>query len=575
MQILLNLLDLLGVALIGALASISIAGLQGKSTGNRVTSLLNLMGLSSRSLQIQVIYLSLGAAFTLILKTTLSIQTTRKTLLFLSRRGAHISGTLIRGILNKDVTFISKMPTQEFLVNVTRGADSITVGTIGTSITLLSDLALLLLMGLMLLYVDPIVSIMTTLMFGLFGFLMYKILNIKIQKVGQKVHEGNIEVVSKLTDIYFAFRDISIRNRQEYYWKLIENLRLKNARYFADLNFIPSITKYLFESLLLIGTLLVTFAQLFTQNVQHAAASLGIYLAAASRIAPAILRVQHGLLQIKSNQSISESTLRLLSDLNENGAYLSVEKKKPTIFVPEIKLENVGLTYPGSRFPALSDINLSVKSGDFVAIVGPSGAGKSTLADIILGVIGPTNGNVRISNQIPQSVRASFPGLISYVPQDAFLINGTIRENLELGFEPGTFSDEEIWRALELANLRDFVSNSESKLETKVGENGASLSGGQKQRISIARALITKPKLLLLDEATSSLDAQVEADITVGLLGLKGQVTLVVIAHRLSTVVAADVVIYMNEGKIVATGTFDEVRIKIPNFNKQANLMGL
>lgn len=233
------------------------------------------------------------------------------------------------------------------------------------------------------------------------------------------------------------------------------------------------------------------------------------------------------------------------------------------------------MTYPGSRFPALSDINLSVKSGDFVAIVGPSGAGKSTLADIILGVIGPTNGNVRISNQIPQSVRASFPGLISYVPQDAFLINGTIRENLELGFEPGTFSDEEIWRALELANLRDFVSNSESKLETKVGENGASLSGGQKQRISIARALITKPKLLLLDEATSSLDAQVEADITVGLLGLKGQVTLVVIAHRLSTVVAADVVIYMNEGKIVATGTFDEVRIKIPNFNKQANLMGL
>ena len=575
MQICLNLLDLLGVALLGALASISIAGLQGTSTGNRVTSLLNLVGLSNRSLQFQAICLSLSGALILILKTILSIQTTRRTLLFLSKRGANISGKIIQGILSKDITFLNKLSSQQFLANITRGADSITVGIIGTSIIILSDLALLFLMGLMLLYVDPIVSIMTTLMFGFFGFIMYRILNKRVQKIGRMVHEGSIEIGSKLFDIYFAFRDIFVRNRQEYYWRLIEGMRLRVASNTADLNFIPSITKYLFESLLVLGTLVVSFAQLLTQNVQHAATSLGIYLAAASRIAPAILRVQQGLLQIKSNQATSESTLQLLSELNEKEFHTNVEGKELNSFMPDIKLENIGLTYPGSEIPALTDINLSIKSGDFVAIVGPSGAGKSSLADIILGVVHPTVGRASISNEIPQSVCANFPGKISYVPQDAFLINGTIRENLELGFEPGTFGDKEIWHALELANLSDFVSNLEFGLETQVGENGANLSGGQKQRISIARALITNPKLLLLDEATSSLDAQVEADITSGLLGLKGQVTLVVIAHRLSTVVAADEVIYMSEGKILATGSFEEVRKKIPNFNQQANLMGL
>lgn len=575
MQILLNLLDLLGVALIGALASLSIAGLQGESTGNRVASLLNMVGLSNRSLQFQAISLSIGGAFILILKTFLSIQTTRRTLLFLSRRSATISGTLIRGVLSKDITFLNKLSTQEFFTNITRGADNITIGNIGTSITILSDLALLLLMGLMLLYVDPLVSIMTTLMFGFFGFLMYKILNSKVQRIGRMVHEGNIEVGSKLFDVYFAFRDIFVRHRQEHYWKLIEGLRLKIARNNADLKFMPNVTKYLFESLLVIGTLIVTFVQLLSHNVQHAAASLGIYLAAASRIAPAILRVQQGLLQIRSNQATSESTLQLLSELREKGNFSSLEIKELNSFVPEIRLKNLSLTYPGSEFPALSDINLVIKSGDFVAIVGPSGAGKSSLADIILGVVQPTLGIASISNQKPQSVCASFPGKISYVPQDAFLINGTIRENLELGFEPETFGDKEMWHALELANLDNFVSNLEFGLETNVGENGANLSGGQKQRISIARALITKPKLLLLDEATSSLDAQVEADITSGLLKLKGQVTLVVIAHRLSTVVAADEVIYINNGKILATGTFEEVRTRIPDFNQQANLMGL
>jgi ABC-type multidrug transport system fused ATPase/permease subunit len=223
----------------------------------------------------------------------------------------------------------------------------------------------------------------------------------------------------------------------------------------------------------------------------------------------------------------------------------------------------------------LENLNLDIGAGKLVAITGSSGAGKTTLVDLLLGVHIPTSGDIYISGLSPLDAFQKWPGATAYVPQDTVIINGNIWENIALGFDYNPEHEKNVNEALKLSNLEDYVQSLPEGLFTKVGDRGHKLSGGQRQRLGIARALFTKPKLLVLDEATSSLDAQTESDITEAIKSLKGKTTIIMIAHRLSSVRNADQVIFMNNGIIESVGTFEEVRKEVPNFDKQANLMGL
>jgi ABC-type multidrug transport system fused ATPase/permease subunit len=244
-------------------------------------------------------------------------------------------------------------------------------------------------------------------------------------------------------------------------------------------------------------------------------------------------------------------------------------------FNPSVLLDAVTFTYPDRSEPALKGVSLEIRPGEALAIVGPSGAGKTTLVDVLLGVLDPTSGGVKICNLEPIEALRRFPGAVAYVPQDVVIIDASIKDNVALGFEFNPDFEPMVIQALESAQFNLHEGSIHLKLDTEVGERGTNLSGGQRQRLGIARALFTKPKLLVLDEATSSLDGQTEADFAAAISGLKGETTVVTIAHRLSTVRASDRVVYMDSGKILAIGTFQEVRAQIPDFNAQAKLMGL
>ena len=220
-------------------------------------------------------------------------------------------------------------------------------------------------------------------------------------------------------------------------------------------------------------------------------------------------------------------------------------------------------------------IDLKVARGQSIAIVGPSVAGKTTLVDVLLGLLEPNAGEVLISGVIPRKAIESWTGAIAYVPQNVAIVNGTIRENITLGYSVGSEFDQFVHEALKLAQLTELVEGLPNGLDTNVGERGTKLSGGQRQRLGIARALFTNPKLLVLDEATSSLDGQTESDISEAIRSLHGQVTVVLIAHRLSTVRTADQVFYLEGGKIISKGTFSEVRNAVPDFDTQAELSGM
>ena len=368
------------------------------------------------------------------------------------------------------------------------------------------------------------------------------------------------------------------RNRRSYYTRQITEVRYKIADTSAELGLMPFISKYAIESLVILGGVLISGIQFVLGDAKEAIGTLSIFLAAGIRIAPAILRLQQGSIMIKIGLGGSEKTLALFKSLGEASNLEDIDDTVQIIhegFDPVLSMKNVHHIYPGRTSPSLSDICLDIKRGSSVALVGSSGAGKSTFVDMSLGILSPEKGSILISGLPPLDAISKWPGAIGFVPQDVVIISGTLRENITLGFPIREVSDELVKRALQLSQLADYVDSLPEGVDTQVGERGAKLSGGQRQRLGIARALLTHPKFLIFDEATSSLDGETESEITKAIANLHGTTTILMIAHRLSTIRNFEVIIYLSEGKVIASGSFDEVRKLVPEFNDQLVLMGL
>jgi ABC-type multidrug transport system fused ATPase/permease subunit len=400
----------------------------------------------------------------------------------------------------------------------------------------------------------------------------------KANKLGRINSERNIKSNQLIIEALGSYREILVRNRRNFYASEIETQRFAVASNDAELAFMPIVSKYVLESAVVIGAFAIAGLQFALNDSKQAIATLTLFIAAGSRIGPAIMRVQQGVIQIGIAIGSAKETMDLISELSsvkpgtEHPPKIDVSHHG---FVGTVEVINLDFKYSDNSPSGLFDVNITIDAGKSLAIVGSSGAGKSTLVDVILGVLQPSRGKILISGQPPMSAITAWPGAIAYVPQDVSLIDGTIRQNITLGFSDSEVSDELIWNAIDGASLRTFISKSSNGLDTQIGDEGSKLSGGERQRLGIARALLMNPKLLILDEATSALDGETEAEIAQAIQFVKGKVTVIMIAHRLSTVQNADVVVYLEDGKIMKSGTFNEVRQAIPNFDAQAKLMGL
>lgn len=578
LQVILGGLDLLGVIAIGLLGALSVTGIQSSEPGDRVQSALNLLQISDASFQTQASILGISAVLLLVGRTLLSIFFTRRILFFLSRRGAKISANLITRLLSQPLLKVQERTTQETLYAVTTGVSLITLQVLATSVVLVSDLSLLLVMAIGLFVVDPTSAIGTFLVFGLIGLLLYRLMQVRAGELGVKNSTLSIIGNEKIVEVFSSYRESVVRNRRDFYAREIGKLRFALAEVSAESAFMPYVSKYVIETAIVLGAIIIGATQFLLQDATHAVATLAMFLAAGSRIAPSVLRVQQGSLTIRGALGQAKPTLDLIDSLGDAPITENVDETLDLNhegFIPEIHVTNVSLTYPAKDSPAICDISLTIPAGASVAFVGPSGAGKTTIIDVILGVLSPDEGTVLISGLTPLLAVSTWPGAVSYVPQDVVISAGTIRENVSLGYPSEIVTDELVQSALRVAHLDQFVASLPLGIDTEVGERGAKISGGQRQRIGIARAMFTRPQLLVLDEATSSLDGETEASISEAINSLRGSTTVVMIAHRLSTVRNADIVVYLAQGKVVSMGTFDEVRQSVPDFDRQALLMGL
>jgi ABC-type multidrug transport system fused ATPase/permease subunit len=577
-QIFLSILDLIGVALLGVVGALVVSGGAAQKPGGRISGLLTAVNIESKPLQFQAAVVGITAAVFLIMRSILSVYLTRKSMFFLSRKSASISSRLVTKLLSLSLKEVQKRTSQSTIYALTQGVNAITLGVLGTTISLISDSALLVVMAIGLFVVDPIIAVSTFVIFILLALALYQLLHVRIRHLGVLNSELSIDSAEKIMEVLTSYRESIVRNRRQYYAQEIGRLRLVHANTLAEISFTPSISKYVIETAVIIGALIIGATQFAFNDSVHAVATLSVFLAAVTRIAPAVLRMQQGVLHIKGSLGSATPTLDLIESLSGVEPMKNSDQAlslKHDGFRAEIEINSITIKYPNAITSAVEDVSLNISSGESVALVGSSGAGKTTLADSILGVLTPSNGFVKISGVSPLEAISKWPGAISYVPQDVAIVNGSIRYNVALGFPEEQISDELIWDALRRAHLLDFVATLPKKLESEVGERGTSLSGGQRQRLGIARALLTNPKLLVLDEATSALDGETEANITDSITSLKGKVTVIVIAHRLSTIRNVDKVVYLEKGKLIKTGTFNEVKDSVPKFANQANIMGL
>lgn len=558
-QIFLALFDLLSIALIGLIASLTLFGIQSKSPPQSIQDLIEVLNLDTFSFQSQVAILGAISGTLLVSKTLFSAVMSRRILYFLNLKTAVITAELLAKVLSKPYDYIKTKAPAEILFSLTRGVNSLVAGIIGVLSQISTEISLLLIVFLGLMFYDPIITIFCLLYFGLIAVVQTRRLKKTAELSQNESTKALMKSESQILESLNLYRELHVRGARAPKIEELVMTRSRMAQLQSRVLFMPYVTKYSMEIALVLGAMLLMAAQFLLKDALSALTTLSVFLVAASRVSPSLLRLQQSLIQFKAFAGESRRTVEMISDLAEYHVESKLNESHFENSDGEISLQDVSFSYRDSSELVIKKVTFNVKSGEMLALVGPSGHGKSTLMDLSMGALHPTSGSIHIDGLTPLQFIELNPGKLGYVAQESIFANTSVRENLLIGLDSKDFSDEMLWSALEKVGLKGLFESMPEQLDTSVGERGLRLSIGQKQRLSIARALLTDPKILFLDEPTSALDAESEQLISNLMKSLKGKATIVVIAHRLETIKSADRVLSIKNGAIEKQGSYGEV----------------
>lgn len=428
-----------------------------------------------------------------------------------------------------------------------------------------------------LLLVEPMTSIIALVYLGLVAFLVHRVVTRRALQAGDVNLEYTYRVANLMTEMIDALKELSLRNRLGEVAGIVSRNRTHAVRARANISFLSIVPGFAFEAALIGGVILIGVSSYLLQGGMPAAlASVALFAATGFRLIPALTGMQASLVQAGQGLAMAKDVIGDLTS-TEKDMQTSQTPEDSAVLVEhprELRLDRVSFRYPDSPNEVIRQLSMSIPLGSSVGIVGPSGAGKSTLIDLLLGLSQPTTGDIALDEEPLQAVLRQWRGRVGYVPQRVALFDGTIAQNVALTWTDDIDRDRVV-EALERAQLGALIADREDGIDARIGERGVSLSGGQQQRLGIARALYTDPLVLVLDEATSSLDTKTEDEVTKSIRQLQGEVTLISVAHRLSTIKEYDRICYLDGGVIVAQGTFAEVARRVPAFGEQVMLAGL
>jgi ABC-type multidrug transport system fused ATPase/permease subunit len=418
-------------------------------------------------------------------------------------------------------------------------------------------------------------ALATVIYLGAIAAFLYLWLSKKSYEAGKVNRDAAMRMSKLVSEMLGALKEITLRDKADEVGAVVMQSRERAARSRSNIRFMGSVPKFVIDMALIGGFLLIGTVGYLIGGIQAAMSSVAIFGLAGFKMVPALTQMQSQLTLVQSTLPYTETVMGDIRDAAEYRKNAEKLGKTPIEHEPKtLELKNVEFTYPGAGEPAVQNINLRLPIGSSVGVVGQSGAGKSTLIDIFLGLLTPSKGTMTLDGVPLEEVLSDWRKRVGYVPQEVAIFDGSVAQNVALTW--GKDIDEErVLKALERAQLLETIESRKDGIHGRVGERGLALSGGQRQRLGIARALYMNPLVLVLDEATSALDTGTEAAVAKAISELHGEMTVISVAHRLSTIRNNDLVCFMKEGSIVSQGTFDEVVEQNPDFAEHAALAGL
>lgn len=582
-QLLVSILDSLGILLMGVVVSLGLSLTSSSKSSSSLDFLLHYVGVQTLTPQQLLPLCGAAVAVLLLIRTGISLFISLKTYRFLAQRGSEVSATFIAKLLSSPFWWIRNQSVNELSFALTQGVQYSIIGVLGQFIILVSELCFLILMLIVLVSVNFLMAIVAVIFFFSFGSLVYLQVGRQISSLSEKTTEKVIEGNQQIQNSLNLFREIFTKSREKAFEDEFRSSRYESGMLFAQLNWLQLVPKFAVEVAVVLGAFFLALASALSGGYVSAVTDLAVFLAATSRIAPSALRLQQSLMStrayagqsLKSFQYYHELATLQPSRLQFNELDTKSRVNSSLSHIPVVDFNKVSYKFIDSSTPVLENISFTITAGETVALVGSSGSGKSTLCDLFLGLHTPTSGSALIDGVPAIQFVKKHPGCISYLPQETLIIPGTISENIAIGVSPSELDQHELTQAIEKSQLVEFIHALPDGLAQSLGDVGLKLSGGQKQRIGLARALYARPKLLVLDEPTSSLDAETEDAFLRALKVMRGECSVLIIAHRLSTLKFVDRVMYIENGRILAIGSVDDVKRAVPRFDIQAGLQGL
>jgi len=547
-----SILDLLGLGLIAPYVSL-IMNLESQNSdwiGNKIIAL----GLPMEQ-EFILIWMGVLLITVFLFKALTALYINHTIIVFSNMQEVRLKSYLMQTYQHLPYTEYIKRNSAEY-VNAIIGHTISFRGALEMGLKTLSDGIIAIAIFSLLALTNGIALSLLVIILGVLVFGYDRVFRSRIKEYGRQSHHYATRLVQGVNEGIEGFKEIRILGREKYFYDLIKHNAERWTQNQGRTNIISSSPRYFLEFVLITFiVMLVITAYLFGNNLKALVPTIGFIGMAALRLLPVIHGLSNSLVHLRHNRFAVGWLYTDLIKLKESPKSVWKSSNKSTNGeFHELVLDGIQYFYPESKMPALDQISLRIQEGETVGFIGPSGAGKTTLVDLILGLLKPSKGSLLYNGEELKGSLSRWQSQIAYLPQQVFLIDNTLRNNVALGINDNEIDDQHVHESLNNASLKAFVDTLPQGFETKLGERGVRLSGGQRQRVAIARAFYHGRNVLVMDEATSALDHETESEIVEEIKRLKGKKTILVIAHRLTTVQHCDRIYCLEKGKIVNSG---------------------
>ena len=515
----------------------------------------------------------LGISVFLLLIISLSFKalTSYAQVRFTTMREYSIAKRLVEGYLHQPYSWFLNRHSADLGKTILSEVGLIVSKGIGPMMDLISQSTVTIALLVLLILVDPKLTLIVALTLGSAYGLMYLFSQNLVKQIGKKRLKANEGRFTIIDEVFGAFKEVKVGGLEETYLQRFSDPAKTLADQSAKLSIISQLPRFALEAIAFGGIVLVVL-YLISQSgsIINVMPVIALYALAGYRLMPALQKIYISLTELRV---VSPSLNAIYNDLTNLQTTSKKTNKDVLHFDRSINLKNIYYHYPNASRTALKNINLTIPARSTIGLVGATGSGKTTTVDIILSLLEPQKGSIEVDNIVINKFNSkAWQNFIGYVPQEIFLSDDTVAANIAFGVDPKRIDIEALEHAAKIANLHDFVTSElPFKYQTTVGERGVRLSGGQRQRIGIARAMYHKPKLLIMDEATSALDNLTEQIVMEAVHNLRRNITIILIAHRLSTVKKCDKIFLFDKGKLEGQGTFKELINTSDIFRENAN----